>query len=217
MVGGFHEVLLRNIQDLLSDGKTPYERAMLENHPIPAMDISRLHLFGKKVLPGKFFGYVLYAVRIWKGDTLVAELEELEEMDASQRHARRLKAKEVLTPMKGDNFIFPVEDRTVKVSGGDQRLRPSASIWDRPERGEEQEVLRRESDGLSCPNPLQDGSTLDDAEAENDFWSIYRRVHLSSSRGSQSQTQHAKRRIISYSTEAHRRYQNNTHVTGRIV
>ena len=171
---------LRNIQDLLSDGKTPYERrfgmplngpvipfgAMLENHPIPAMDISRLLLFGKKVLRGIFFGYVLYAVRIWKGDTLVAELEELEEMDASQRHARRLNAKEVLTPMKGDNFKFPVEDGTVKVSRGDQRLRPSASIWDRPERGEEQEVLRRESDGLSSPNPLQDDSTLDDAEAE---------------------------------------------------
>ena len=48
---------LRNIQDLLSDGKTPYERrfgipfngpvipfgAMVEYHPISAKDISRLH------------------------------------------------------------------------------------------------------------------------------------------------------------------------------
>ena len=30
--------------------------------------------------------------------------------------------KEVLTPMKGDNFIFPVADGTVKVSGRDRRL-----------------------------------------------------------------------------------------------
>ena len=66
---------LRNIQNLLSDGKTPYERqfrmpfngpvipfgAMVEYHPISAKDISRLHKFGPKVLPGIFLGYVLYA------------------------------------------------------------------------------------------------------------------------------------------------------------
>ena len=43
-------------------------------------------------------------------------------MDASEIHARRLNAKEVLTPMKGDNFIFPVADGTVKTTGGDRRL-----------------------------------------------------------------------------------------------
>ena len=53
---------LRNIQDLLSDGKTPYERrfgmpfngpvipfgAMVEYHPISSKDLSRLHQFGAK-------------------------------------------------------------------------------------------------------------------------------------------------------------------------
>ena len=62
---------LRNLQDLLSDGKAPYERrvgvpfdgpvipsgAMVEYHPISAKDQSRLHQFGAKVLPGKFLGY----------------------------------------------------------------------------------------------------------------------------------------------------------------
>ena len=38
---------------------------------------------------------------------MVADIEELEEMDASELDARRLNAKEVLTPMKGDNFIVP--------------------------------------------------------------------------------------------------------------
>ena len=66
---------LRNIQDLLSDGKTPYERqfgmplngpvipfgAMVEYHPVSSMDISRSHQFGPKVFPGIFLGYVLYA------------------------------------------------------------------------------------------------------------------------------------------------------------
>ena len=69
------------------------------------------------------FCYVLTAGRIWKGDIMVADIEELEKMDASELHAQGLNAKEVLTPMRGDNFMFPVEDGTVKVSGGDQRLR----------------------------------------------------------------------------------------------
>ena len=63
---------------------------------------------------------------------MIADIEELEEMDASEIHARRLNAKEVLTPMKGDNLIFPVADGTVKISGGDQRLRTSTLIRERP-------------------------------------------------------------------------------------
>ena len=51
---------------------------------------------------------------------MIADIEELEEMDASEIHARRLIAKEVLTPMKGDKFIFPVADGTVKPPGGDR-------------------------------------------------------------------------------------------------
>ena len=43
---------------------------------------------------------------------MIAYIEELEEMDASEIHARRLNAKEVLTQMKDDNFIFPVADGT---------------------------------------------------------------------------------------------------------
>ena len=77
-------------------------------------DMSRLHQFGPPDLPGKIFGYALHAEGIWKGDIVVADIEELEEVDASELHARRLNAKEVSTPMKGDNFIFPVADGTVK-------------------------------------------------------------------------------------------------------
>ena len=95
--------------DLLSHGKTIYERrigepfkgpnfpfgAMVEYHPISAEDLSRLHHFGPKVLPSMFLGYALHAGRIWKGDILVGDIEELEQMDASEIHARRLNAKEV--------------------------------------------------------------------------------------------------------------------------
>ena len=50
-------------------------------------------------------------------------------------HAKTLNAKEVLTPMNDDNSKFPIADGTVKVSGGDQRLRTSTLIRDRPDRG----------------------------------------------------------------------------------
>ena len=62
--------------------------------------------------------------RIWIGDIMVADIEELEKMDASELHARKLNAQEVLTPVKG-KFIFPVADGTVKISREDQDLRTS--------------------------------------------------------------------------------------------
>ena len=113
---------LRNILDLLSDGKTPYERrfgqpfkgpiipfgGMVENQSISVKDLTRLHQFGPKVLPGIFLGYVLSAGGIWKGDIMVADIEELEEMSASELNARRLIAKEVSTRLRGDHFIFPI-------------------------------------------------------------------------------------------------------------
>ena len=43
--------------------------ATVEYHPIHAEDLSRLHQFGPKVLPGIFLGYVLRAVGIWEGET----------------------------------------------------------------------------------------------------------------------------------------------------
>ena len=102
---------------------------------------------------------------------MVAYIEELEEMDASELHARRLNAKEVLTLQGSGNFIFPVADGTVKICGGEQRLRTSTLNQERLERGEEQDNLRGESDGVSSPTPHQEDSTRDDAEAKRDFWS----------------------------------------------
>ena len=101
---------------------------------------------------------------------MIADIEELEETDASELYARRLNAKEVLTPMKGEHFIFPVADGTVKISGGDQRLRTSTLIRHRPDRGEQQDNLRGEPDGSSS-TPRQDSSPYD-GEARNDFCSI---------------------------------------------
>ena len=128
---------LRNVTDLSSDGKTHHERrfgqpfkgpiipfgSLVEYHPIIAKDQSRIHLFGKKVLPGLFLGYALYAGRIWKGDVLIADLEELETMDVS----KRLNVKEVIFPKQGE-FIFPIADGRIKTLGGDRDLKTSTFL-----------------------------------------------------------------------------------------
>ena len=55
---------------------------------------------------------------------------------------------------------------------GEQRLRTSTLTWERPERGEEQEILQGKSDELHSPTQLDDNSTRDDEEAKDDFWTI---------------------------------------------
>ena len=172
---------LRNVTDLLSDGKTPYERrfgqpfkgpivpfgSLVEYHPITAKDQSRIHQFGKKVLPGLFLGYALYAGRILKGDVLIADLEELETMDASEIYSKRLNAKEVIFPKQGE-FIFPIADGRIKTPGGDQELRTSTLIRHRPIQGDGHIDFLGESEG-SLPPPHN--SFPDAGEAINDFWS----------------------------------------------
>ena len=77
---------LRNVTDLLCDGKTPYERRFGQpfkgpiNHLVHWLSIilllPRIHQFGKKVLPGLFLGYALYAGGIRKGEIVIADIEE---------------------------------------------------------------------------------------------------------------------------------------------
>ena len=113
--------------------------------------------------------------------------------------------------MKGDNFIFRVADGTVKTPGRNRRLKPPTLIRDHPERGEEQEILQGKSDGLSFPTPHQDESTLDGAEAKNDFWSITGDIIC------RHHEERAERRIISCLIEVHRRYQKYTYIIGCII
>ena len=142
---------------------------MVEYHPIISKDQSRIHQFGKKVLPGLFLGCALNAEGIWKGDALVADFEELETMDASEIYSKRLNAKEVIFPKEKGEFIFPVEDGRIKTLGGDQDLRTSTLVRQRPIQGESNIDFLGESEG-SLPQP-QD-SLPDAGEAINDFWSM---------------------------------------------
>ena len=89
---------------------------------------------------------------IWKGDVLIADLEELETMDVSEIYSKWLNAKEVIFPKQGD-----------------QELRTSILVRPRPIQGESNIDFLGESEG-SLPPP-QD-SLPDVGEAINDFWSM---------------------------------------------
>ena len=94
---------------------------------------------------------------IWKGDILVADIEDLEKLDASDIHPRRLNAKEVLTTHKDREYLFPVADG-------------SATLSLRREHTEKRENLSEESQGDK--EEFQPEETKDDAETQEDFWSI---------------------------------------------
>ena len=115
----------RNVTDLLSDGKTPYERrfgqpfkgpiipfgSLVECHPITAKDQPRIHQFGKKVLLGLFLGYALYVGEIWKDDVLIADLEELETMDASEIYSKKIQCKgSIISQRKWKNFQSQMDE-----------------------------------------------------------------------------------------------------------
>ena len=90
-------------------------------------------------------------------------------MDASEIYSKRLNAKQVIFSKEKGEFIFPIADGRIKFVGGDQELRTSTLIRDRPIRGERHLDFLGESEG-SLPPP-QD-SFPDAGEAINDFWSM---------------------------------------------
>ena len=89
-------------------------------------------------------------------------------MDASEIYSKRLNAKEVIFPQKGE-FTFPIADGRIKTPGEDQELRTSTLIRPRPSRGEGHIDFLGESEG-SLPQPHD--SLPDAGEAINDFWSM---------------------------------------------
>ena len=73
-------------------------------------------------------------------------------MDASKIYSIRLNAKEVIFPKRKGEFIFPVADGRIKTLGGDQDLRTSTLIRERPIRGESRGDFLGEPEG-SPPQP----------------------------------------------------------------
>ena len=68
-------------------------------------------------------------------------------MDASEIYSKRLNAKEVIFPKRGE-LIFPIADGRIKFVGGDQDLRTSTLIRHRPIQGESNIDFLGESEGF---------------------------------------------------------------------
>ena len=51
------------MRDVLGNGRIIPCGSLVEYHPFTAKDQSRIHQFGKKVLPGLFLGYGIRSVR----------------------------------------------------------------------------------------------------------------------------------------------------------
>ena len=100
---------------------------------------------------------------------LVADIEELETMDASKIYPKKLNAKEVISFREMGKIIFPIADGRINPLGGDQDLKTSTSIRQRPIEGENHIDFLGESEG-SLPPPHD--SFPDAGEAINDFWSM---------------------------------------------
>ena len=172
---------LRNVTDLLSDGKTPYERRFgshLKDLLFHFVHLLSITLQLRKISPESIiwkesFTWIVPRIRslrggIWKGDVLIADLEELETMDASEIYSKRLNAKEVIFPQKGE-FTFPIADGRIKTPGEDQELRTSTLIRPRPNRGEGHIDFLGESEGSF---PQRHDSLPVAGEAMHDFWSM---------------------------------------------
>ena len=67
-----------------------------------------------------------------RGDILVADMKELDNMDASEIHPRRINAKEVVTLQRGEYLIFPLADGTAKLSGRDHEFREPTQRREQP-------------------------------------------------------------------------------------
>ena len=127
------------------------------------------------MLPGKFSGYELIAGGIWKRDILVADLEELENMDASELHPRRVNAKEVFTPQRrfpNSRWYSKNCQDEIKNSGNP----PCGSInlyGAKTSATETNSTLISEPPGIRKPlRGAESNVEQDGAEALNDFWSI---------------------------------------------
>ena len=163
---------LRHVQDHLADGKTPFERRFgepLKGPIIPSgVNIIRFHRdikqdfinLARKYHLVSFLWYELIAGRIWKGDILIANLEDLEKLDAS----------EILSSMNQ-------RERSIDITRGTRIHMPQLQLVQKNCQEETTNSENLRSEDLSGifqgkPGEPQPTESKDDAEARADFWSI---------------------------------------------
>ena len=173
---------LRDVQDILSDGKNTVWTAIwrtfqwtdqkhnIEYHQISTKYQARLHQFGKKVFPGIFMGYALHAGRSWTGDILAADVDELQENDASEDYVKKINTKEVFVPKK-EHFIFLCANGIVTLAGKGSEVRTSDQIQQNTEEGKEHRSDLHHG-ATDEPHSAKQRQEQDVPQAWHDFWSI---------------------------------------------
>ena len=122
---------LRHVQDLLTGGETSHEKRFGEpvkgrvirfvwcndNTILSQRKISQDSINLKERVAWNIPLMCIVCGGFRKGDNLVEDMEELEILDVSQIHARKLNAIEFFMSKNGEDFKFPITDGTVKLSG----------------------------------------------------------------------------------------------------
>ena len=108
--------------------------------------------------------------RIWKGNKLVSDIEELEMMDASEIYSERLNPKEVIFPKENGKFIFQSQMDESNLLEGDPE--PRTSTWYGNTQFEEkvEEIFLDNQKGLFF-HRLQTHFRMP-VERLSDFWSM---------------------------------------------
>ena len=145
---------LRNVTDLLSDGKKPHMRDVWET--IWRTD----HLVHWLSIP--------LSLRRTSPESINLERKYYLDCSSDTLCTRVECGRVTYWSQTLRSFNDSVADGRIKLPGGDQDLRASTLIWDNFDRGEEQGNLPDESDG----SPPPQDSSPDDGESRNDFWSI---------------------------------------------
>ena len=104
--------------------------------------------------------------KIWRGDILVADMEEMENMDTSDIYPRRINAKEVLTPHRCQYFFsssWEQQNRQEKTAYSKYPLQNRNNLYRVKIPGEK---FKANWKGFNRQNQK------DDAEARKDFGSI---------------------------------------------
>ena len=123
---------LRNVQDLLAEGKTPGPTtpfgAMVEYNPISVRDQSRLHQFGKKSITRNLSrvwtdrGWILERRHSDCGSGRIGKVGRIRKLVILEESTR----KKCWYHKKGEEFIFPIADGTAKLSGRAYEFREPA-------------------------------------------------------------------------------------------
>ena len=168
---------LRNVTDLLSDWKMSHERrfgqpfkgpiipfdSLVEYHPITAKDQSRIHQFGKKVLPGLFLGQAGEFGRVTYWSQTMRSWRRWTHWKSVQKDSTR---KRWCFPKK-ENSLFQSQMDESKLPGEDQDLRTPTLIRHWSIQGESNIDFLEELEG-SLPQPHDSVA----GEVVNDFWSM---------------------------------------------